>query len=77
MKLPIVCELLLIRTGQTTGNILAPKYYYIPCKSFNPQTPLKKKKKNHEKILSKGHPRARTMVEFKEKFPDQFFTICK
>ena len=39
--------------------------------------PQKKKKKNHEKNPSKGHPRARTLGEFKEKFPDQFFTIYK
>ena len=39
--------------------------------------PLKKNQKNPEKIRSKGHPRACTLVEFREKFPNQFFTICK
>ena len=42
-----------------------------------PTDPPKKNQKNPEKIPSKGHPRARTLLEFKEKFPDQFFTICK
>ena len=41
-----------------------------------PQTPLKNAEKSR-KNPSKGHPRARTLVEFKEKFPDKFFTICK
>ena len=29
-------------------------------------------RKNPEKIPGKGHPRARILVEFKEKFPDHF-----
>ena len=37
----------------------------------------KKNQKNPEKIPSKGNPKARTLVEFKEKIPDKFFTICK
>ena len=41
-----------------------------------PTDPPKKIQKNPEKFPSKGHPRARTLLEFKEKFPDQFFTIC-
>ena len=45
-------------------------------------TPPKKKKKkkeervkseNSETIPSKGHPRARTLAEFKETFPDNFY----
>ena len=59
---------------------LSPEILSIPYK-FAPQTPPQKQTttttKNPEKILSKGHPRARTLAEFKEKFPDQFFTICK
>ena len=41
-----------------------------------PTDPPKKKKKKEKipkKIPSEGHPRARTLVELKEKFPDQFF----
>ena len=49
MKLPIVCELLLIRTGQTTGNILAPKYYIFPINNVTHCLPIKKKKKEEEK----------------------------
>ena len=56
---------------------LSPEILYIPYKWFAPQTPLKKIGKIPKKIPSKGHPRARTLVEFEEKFPDQFFTICK
>ena len=37
-----------------------------------PTDPPKKNPKNHQKIPSKGHPRARTLVEFKENFPDIF-----
>ena len=42
-----------------------------------PTDPPQKNQKNPEKIPSKGHLRAYTLVEFKEKFPDKFFTICK
>ena len=45
-----------------------------------PTDPPQKKKKIRKipkKIPSKGHPRACTLVDFKEKFPEQFFTICK
>ena len=77
MKLPIVCELLLIRTGQTTGNILAPKYYIFPINNLTHCLPLKKRRKIPKKIPSKGHPRARTLVEFRDKFPDQFLSISK
>ena len=56
---------------------LSPEILCIPYKWFVPGIPLKKIKKIREKIPSKGHLRARTLVEFKEKFPDQFFTICK
>ena len=54
---------------------LGPKILYIPYKWFAPLTPLKKKleKSRREKNPSKGHPRARTLAEFKEKFPDQVF----
>ena len=53
-------------TGQTTENIWA-------LKLFAPQTPLKIRKITRKQNPSKGHPRACTLVEFKEKFPDQFF----
>ena len=53
---------------------LSPEILYILYKWFAPQTPhptpLKKNPSN-------GLPRTRTLVEFKEFFPDQFFTICK
>ena len=42
-----------------------------------PKKSPKINQKNPEKILSKGHPRARTLLEFKENFPDQFVKICK
>ena len=57
-------------------NILSPEILYIPYKWYAPQTPLKKSEKSG-KNPNKGHPRARTLVEFNEKFPDQFFTIRK
>ena len=41
---------------------------YMIC----PTDPPQKNQKNPEKNPSKGHPRARTLLEFKEKFPDQF-----
>ena len=57
----------------------SPEILY-PIKDLHhrpPQKERRKNQKNPEKIPSKGHPRARTLVEFKEKFPDQFFTTCK
>ena len=42
-----------------------------------PTDPPQKNQKNPETFPSKGCPRARTLGEFKEKCPDQFFTICK
>ena len=62
--------------GQTTGNIWAPKYYIFPINDL-PHRPPYKNHKNPEKNPSKGHWRARTLLEFKENFPDQSFTICK
>ncbi len=61
---------------------LSPEILYILYKRLAPQIPPTppappKYEKNPEKIPSKGHPRARTLLESKEKFPDQFFTICK
>ena len=41
---------------------------YMIC----PTDPPQKNQKNPEKNPSKGHPRARTLVEFEEKFPDVF-----
>ena len=43
-----------------------------------PTDPPKKKirKIRRKKIPSKGHPKARTLVEFKGKFADQFFTFA-
>ena len=38
-----------------------------------PTDPPKKIRKIPKKIPSNGHPRARTLVEFQEKFLDQFF----
>ena len=37
-----------------------------------PTDPPQNKQKNSENIPSKGQPRASSLVEFKEKFPDQF-----
>ncbi len=54
MKLPIVCELLLIRTGQTTGNILAPKYYIFPLNHLTHRLPLKKRRKITKKFQAKA-----------------------
>ena len=51
---------------------LSPEILYILYKRLAP-----KYEKNPEKNPSKGHPRARTLLESKEKCPDQFFTICK
>ena len=42
-----------------------------------PTDPPQKNENNPKKIPSKGHARRLTLVEFKEKCPDQFFTICK
>ena len=52
---------------------ISPEILYILYKWFAPQMLLKKKKKNTQNP-SKGHPRAHTLAEFKEKFPDIFFT---
>ena len=52
--------------GQTTGNIWAPKYYIFPINDL-PHRPPKKNQKISEKNPSKGHPSARTLLEFKEK----------
>ena len=60
----ISCSLTCI--GQTTGNISAPKYYILFHINDLPHIPPQKKK-NPEKIPSKGHPRAHTLFEVKEK----------
>ena len=65
-----------VSSGQTTGNIWAPKYYIFPINDL-PHRPPSEKSDKSGKIPSKGHSRAHTLVEFKERFPDQFFTICK
>ena len=53
---------------------LSPEILYIPCKWFAPQTSLpKKSEKSGEKNPSKSHPRARTLVEFKENISRSVF----
>ena len=53
---------------------LSPGILCIPYKWFAPQTPPQKNQKNPEKKNpSTGHPMARTLVEFKEKFQISFF----
>ena len=59
---------------------LSSEILYIPHNSFAPQTALKNKIKKlfyffrkSPKIPSKGHARARNLVEFKEKFSDNLF----
>ena len=52
---------------------LGPEILYIPYILFAPHTPLKKKKKKLSTVPSKGHPRAHTLAEFEEKFPEYFF----
>ena len=56
---------------------LSPEILYIPYKWLAPQTPLNFLfcfvLKNPEKIPGKGHARARTLVEFKEKISRPVF----
>ena len=65
-------------TGQTIGNMLAPKYYIFPINNLPHRTPLIFLFFfNPEKNPRKGHLRAGTLAEFKEKCLDNIFTICR
>ena len=56
-------------------NIWALKHYIFPTNDLPHRSP-KKSRKIHQKNPSKRHLTAHTLAEFKEKFPDDYFTIC-
>ena len=66
-----------VLTQAIPQKIFEPRNTTYSLQMICPTDPPQKNQKNQKKIQGKGHSRAHTLVEFKEKFPDQFFTIRK